>query len=170
MRAEPAGNTQQHAIRIAACPADIAAVRNLFQEYARWLGEDLCFQGFEQELASLPGNYAAPHGRLFLASVAAARRGEPAGCIALRRFDARSGEVKRLYVRPGQRGCGLGARLARLAIEAAREAGYERLVLDTLYRMDDAVSLYRSLGFREIAAYYDNPIQGALYFGLDLPP
>jgi len=161
-------NPEPHSIRIAREPPEIAAVRELFLEYAGWLGEDLCFQGFSGELAGLPGDYAPSRGRLFLAVTAGAGANEPAGCIALRPFDADTGEVKRLYVRPACRGCGLGLRLAALAIEAARESGYRRLVLDTLARMDDAVRLYRRLGFAEIPAYYHNPIPGALYFGLQL--
>lgn len=157
---------EPHPIDFAREPRDIAAVRALFLEYAHWLGEDLCFQGFERELAELPGDYAAPLGRLFLAGTGTVAGGEAAGCVALRPFDADTGEVKRLYVRPAYRGTGLGTRLATLAIESAREAGYSRLVLDTLDRMRDAVRLYRGLGFREIAPYYDNPLPGALYFGL----
>jgi len=161
---------EPHSIRPAREPGEITAVRELFLEYARWLGEDLCFQGFAGELAGLPGDYAPPRGRLFFAVAAGAGGSEPAGCIALRPFDADTGEVKRLYVRQAYRGCGLGLRLAELAIESARESGYRRLVLDTLARMDDAVRLYRRLGFGEIPAYYHNPIPGALYFGLQLAP
>lgn len=153
-------------IRPAGDPSDIAAVRSLFTEYAQWLGEDLCFQGFEEELAGLPGDYVAPRGALFLASGAAAA--EPAGCVALRPFDADTAEVKRLYVRPPFRGTGLGVRLAQGALAAARAAGYAQVVLDTLQRMDSAVRLYRGLGFREIPAYYHNPIPGAMYFALQL--
>lgn len=146
-----------------AAPADIQEVRELFLEYANWLGVDLCFQGFEGELAGLPGDYAPPRGALF---VARSLTGAAAGCIALRPFDATTGEVKRLYVRPAFRGTGLGARLAATVLEAARAAGYERLVLDTLDRMGDAVRLYGKLGFRPIPPYYNNPIPGALYFEL----
>ncbi len=146
----------------AAQPHDIADVRELFLEYAGWLGEDLCFQGFEAELAGLPGDYAGPRGALFIAKSQAGA----AGCIALRPFDAKTGEIKRLYVRPAYRGAGLGERLAARCLDAARAAGYERLVLDTLDRMDAAVKLYGKLGFRPIPAYYNNPIAGALYFEL----
>lgn len=147
-------------ISAAAIPGDIDEVRALFLEYAAWLGEDLCFQGFEAELAGLPGDYAGERGALFIA-----RAGRnAAGCIALRPFDATTGEIKRLYVRPAFRGTGLGNRLATRALEAAHRAGYDRLVLDTLERMEPAVKLYESLGFRRIPAYYVNPIKGALYF------
>ncbi len=146
----------------AAGPGDIEAARTLFLEYAAWLGEDLCFQGFEAELAGLPGDYAGERGALFIA-----KSGDSAaGCVALRPFDADTGEVKRLYVRPAFRGTGLGERLAMRALEAARDAGYDRLVLDTLDKMGAAVRLYGKLGFRPIAAYYDNPLKGALYFEL----
>jgi GNAT superfamily N-acetyltransferase len=152
------------AIAIATDARDIADARMLFEEYAHWLGEDLCFQGFAQELAGLPGDYAGPRGRLYLARDTAT--GEPAGCIALRPLEGDTGEVKRLYVRPAWRGTGLGAELAALVIAAAREAGYGRLVLDTLDRMESAVRLYRRLGFAEIPAYYASPLKGALYFEL----
>jgi ribosomal protein S18 acetylase RimI-like enzyme len=143
---------------------DIAATRALFREYQQALGVDLCFQGFEEELATLPGKYAPPDGRLFLA-----KRGEAAaGCIALRRLDADSGEVKRLYVRPAYRGQGLGPMLAHALLEAARAIGYRRLVLDTLADMKPARALYGALGFREIAPYYENPLPGAIYMALDL--
>ncbi len=151
-------------ITSAAGPRDTADARMLFEEYAQWLGVDLCFQGFQQELEHLPGDYAGPRGRLFIARDPA--NGEAAGCIALRPFEGDTGEVKRLYVRPAYRDTGLGAKLASLVIAAAREAGYRRLVLDTLDHMQSAIRLYGKLGFREIPAYYDNPIPGALYFEL----
>jgi len=151
-------------ITLAAGPRDIADARVLFEEYAHWLGVDLCFQGFPQELAQLPGDYAGPRGRLFIARDP--ENGEAAGCIALRPFEGDTGEVKRLYVRPAWRGAGLGAELAGLVIKEAREAGYRRLVLDTLGHMQSAIRLYRKLGFTEIPAYYHNPIPGALYFEL----
>jgi ribosomal protein S18 acetylase RimI-like enzyme len=142
----------------------ITRVRELFVEYAAWLNVDLCFQGFEAELAALPGAYARPDGLLLLAT----RDGQAAGCVALRRFDERSGEVKRLWVRPAFRTGGLGRRLASQVIAAAREAGYQRLVLDTLAPMGEAIALYRSLGFAEIPAYYHNPLPGAVYMAMDL--
>ncbi len=151
-------------IRAADKPADLRAVRALFEEYAAWLDEDLCFQGFAEELASLPGKYAPPDGRLFIATV----DGRPAGCIALRRLDAGTGEVKRLYVRPEGRGLGIGSALARRVVDEARTVGYERLVLDTLERMSSARKIYESLGFRRTAPYYVNPLDGVVYMALDL--
>ena len=143
---------------------DLDAIRRLMREYEDWLGVDLCFQGFEHELATLPGDYAAPSGRLFLALNHAAA----AGCVALRRQDAESGEMKRLYVGNAFRGRGLGRLLAQRVIGAARHAGYSRLLLDTLPKMDGALALYRSLGFVPTGRYYANPLQDAIYLSLDL--
>ena len=145
-------------------PAELDTVRQLMREYESWLGVDLCFQGFERELEGLPGDYVPPGGRLFLAL-----DGErPAGCAALRRQDAGSGEMKRLFVRDAFRGLGLGQTLARRVIDAARAAGYSRLLLDTLPKMNAALALYRSLGFRPAARYYNNPLPEAIYLSLDL--
>jgi ribosomal protein S18 acetylase RimI-like enzyme len=156
------------AIDPAVTAADIASVRELFQEYAESLGVSLCFQGFDRELAELPGVYAPPGGRLYLARV----DGAPAGCVGLRPLGAEAerkrAEMKRLYLRPGYRGLGLGRRLAELAVAEARNAGYDRVVLDTLADMAAARALYASLGFREIPAYYDNPLNGVLYAELAL--
>lgn len=155
---------RDEAIHEATSPADVAIARELFVEYATWLNVDLCFQGFERELATLPGDYAPPDGRLLIAW----HHERPVGCAALRRFDATTGEVKRLYVRPEARGRRTGYRLVEQIIAAARVAGYRRLVLDTLPQMASALSLYRSFGFREIPAYYHNPLPGAIYLALDL--
>jgi len=160
--------TDEPAWRIvpASTPEDMASTREIFREYQQALGVDLCFQGFEAELATLPGKYAPPDGRLFLA-----KRGDAlAGSIALRRLDGESGEVKRLYVRPAYRGLGLGPMLARAVIDAARAIGYRRLVLDTLADMTAARALYQALGFREIGPYYENPLPGAIYMALELAP
>ncbi|HTO85273.1 MAG TPA: GNAT family N-acetyltransferase [Methylomirabilota bacterium] len=144
--------------------ADIAVVRDLFREYADGLGVSLDFQGFDEELATLPGTYAPPAGRLLLA-----RRGDDvAGCVGLRPLDDERGEMKRLYLRPRFRGTGLGRRLAEAVIAEARAAGYRSLVLDSLATMQAARGLYDSLGFRAIPAYYDNPLPGVLYAALDL--
>lgn len=153
-------------VRQAAAPADIDAARTLFLEYAAWLKVDLCFQGFDQELATLPGKYAPPQGRLLLAGV----DGALAGCIALRPLQAGTGEVKRLYVRPAFRGRGIARRLATELLAAAGAAGYASLRLDTLAFMHEAAALYRSLGFASIAPYYHNPLQGVVYMELKLAP
>ena len=161
------------AIRPASGGGDLALARALFVEYARWLGVDLCFQGFDAELDGLPGKYAPPLGRLLLAGPS----GEATGCAALRPLDpppalfaaaAPVGEVKRLYVRPSARGTGTGRALALAIVDAARTIGYRTLCLDTLERMREARALYESLGFARCAPYYDNPLDDAVYYSLDL--
>jgi putative acetyltransferase len=154
-------------IRDARDPADFAAARHLFEEYAAALGVDLCFQNFAHELATLPGDYAPPRGCLLLAGV-----GRPVGCVALRelagRGSAAGGEVKRLYVQPTVRGARVGHALAVAVIERARAIGYRTLKLDTLATMTQAQALYASLGFRECAPYYHNPLPDVVYMSLDL--
>ncbi len=126
---------------------------------------NLCFQNFEQELATLPGDYAPPHGRLLLAEYEATL----AGCVALHKWEAGICEMKRLYLRPAFRGKGLGRVLAEAIITEARNIGYQRMRLDTIEPiMKDAVEMYRKLGFREIAPYRPNPIAGAMYMELQL--
>jgi ribosomal protein S18 acetylase RimI-like enzyme len=151
-------------IAVADGPTAVATLRGLFREYQAQLGVDLCFQGFEAELAALPGDYAPPRGRLLLAS----RAGEPLGCVAMRPLDATTCEMKRLYVRDAARGLGLGRRLAERLIAEARALGYRRMALDTLPSMAAAQGLYRSLGFAPIAPYTFNPVEGSRYLGLDL--
>lgn len=157
-------------IRSASTPSDFAQARELFEEYAAWLAIDLCFQGFAEELATLPGAYAPPHGMLMLSGPPDAAL----GCIALRPLagtgsvQGATAEVKRLYVRPAARGTGLGMRLVQTVIDGARAIGYRELKLDTLARMAEAHSLYANLGFRECAPYYHNPIPGAVYMSLAL--
>ena len=140
-------------------------VRALFREYAQSLDFSLCFQSFDRELSELPGPYAPPHGRLILCQMDA----RPAACIAMKKLEPGVCEMKRLYVRPEFRGHQLGLKLATYLIDEARRAGYARMRLDTVPgTMGHAVQLYRSLGFKEIPAYYDNPIPEALYMELDL--
>ncbi len=142
----------------------IEAVRALFVEYATSLGVDFCLLGFEDELANLPGAYAPPRGRLLLA-----QSGEEAvGCVALRPLADDVCEMKRLYVRPAYRATGLGRRLIEALLAAARELGYRRMRLDTLPTLAAARRLYRTLGFRPIAPYNDNPIPGVEFLELSL--
>ncbi len=160
---------------------DMAAVARLFREYQISIGTDLCFQGFEEELKTLPGAYAPPRGEILMARAGRAA----AGVVALRPLPyggerltcggaglsgAADGvcEMKRLYVRPAFRAARLGRQLAERVIEEARRRGYRRLVLDTLKEMTAAQALYRTLGFTEIDAYYENPLEGARYFQLAL--
>jgi ribosomal protein S18 acetylase RimI-like enzyme len=152
------------AIHEASNSADMANARELFLEYQHALGVDLCFQAFDDELATLPGRYARPKGRLFLAL-----DGESIlGVVALRALDDADCEMKRLYVRSEGRGLGVGRLLTATLIAEARLAGYRRMLLDTLPGMAEAQSLYRSIGFTEIAPYCENPIAGTLYMALDL--
>ena len=144
------------------------ATRMIFREYAQNLGVDLCFQGFEEELASLPGAYRAPQGALLLAMI----EGEVAGCVAMRPLPevdyANACEMKRLYVRKAFRRFGLGRLLAQAVIDAAAQAGYADMLLDTLDDMEAARELYASLGFEEVPPYYYNPLPGAHYLKVNL--
>ena len=141
-------------------------VRQYFRNYAAWLGVDLSYQNFDQEMASLPGAYSAPQGRLFFAAI----DGQPAGCVGVRPLPDSEGlcEMKRLYVAPEARGHGVGAALAMAAIKVAKEIGYKKLMLDTLPSMRMAVKLYRELGFTEAPAYYKTPVEGTMFLALDL--
>ena len=139
---------------------EIEAVRALFREYQQFLGVDLCFQGFGEELAALPGCYAPPKGRLLLARDGA----HAAGGVALRPLEDGACEMKRLFVRPAYRGRGLGRRLAARIVSEATASGYAVMRLDTLDSLDGAMWLYESLGFRRRPPYYANPLPGAVYW------
>ena len=143
---------------------DLENIRLLFGEYTRSLGIDLAFQNYEQELTSLPGKYAPPDGKLYIAYV----DGAPAGCIGLRKFDAQSCEMKRLYVRNRFRGLKIGELLAGKVISDAARLGYQAMLLDTLDTMKSAISLYKKLGFVEIAPYYNSPMADTHFLRLAL--
>ncbi len=143
---------------------DIPEIRRLFLAYAESLDVDLCFQGFEKELAELPGAYASPSGCLLLAEV----DGSAVGCVGLRKLSGAICEMKRLYVDPKLRGARIGKTLVDAILARGRELGYQRIRLDTLPSMQAAIAMYRSLGFREIEPYCNNPLPGALFLELDL--
>lgn len=147
------------AFREARFPNDLATVRGLFEEYQASIGLDLCFQGFQEELATLPGRYAAPEGSLWLAW----DETDGAGCVAMRPLQGEACELKRLYVRPEHRGQGIARALAHRVIEDARAAGYRLMRLDTLGSMEPARALYRSLEFAECEPYYANPLPDVVY-------
>ena len=151
----------------AATPPDLTDIRVLFGEYSGLVAEALCFQNFDQELEALPGEYVPPAGALLIARDAAAANAA-AGCVALRRIDAATGEMKRMYVRESYRGSGLGRKLAVAVIDEARKRRYARIVLDTLPKLAPAIALYRDLGFVEIEPYLPSPTPGAVCFGLKL--
>jgi GNAT superfamily N-acetyltransferase len=151
-------------IVLASDQAEVLEARRLFEEYARSLEVDLGFQGFAEEVATLPGDYAPPSGRLLLAF----RGVEVAGCVALRQLEPAVCEMKRLYVWPAFRGIGLGRILVERIIQEAGGAGYSRMRLDTLPSMAQARTLYHQLGFVAIAPYRDNPVEGSAFLELDL--
>lgn len=157
-----------HSITTPSRPDELADLRQLLREYATSLDVDLCFQGFEEELDALPGDYVQPRGILLTAHV----DGSLAGCCAMRPLDnvdyPNACEMKRLYVRPSFRGLGLGRLLAEATLDAARQAGYACVLLDTLSDMESARALYTDMGFEEIPPYYHNPIAGAHYLKVQL--
>ncbi len=146
-------------------PEEVESTRQLFEEYVNGLGVSLCFQNYDKEVAELPGEYVPPMGRLYLATEDA----DVAGCIALRKLEDDLCEMKRLYVRPEFRARLLGRTLVDRIIEDARSIGYKRMRLDTLPgKMDQAIAMYRSLGFKQIDRYYNNPYDSALFMELEL--
>jgi ribosomal protein S18 acetylase RimI-like enzyme len=156
-------SSQHKIVRVESAEA-LDAVRRLFLEYARSLDFNLCFQDFDAELRSLPGDYAPPQGAILLALDG----DEEIGCVAMRRIDAETCEMKRLYVKPSRRGGGVGKNLAEGIIRIARETGYRSMKLDTVPDMAEANALYHSLGFAPTEPYRFNPIEGALYLELIL--
>lgn len=154
----------QAEIRQATSVEDYAAGKALIEEYAEALGVDLCFQNFSEEIANLPKIYGSGRGCLLLARIDR----EWIGCVAIRSQSADICEMKRLYVKPQYRRSGLGKRLAETAIHSAQKLGYSRIVLDTLASMTEAQSLYESLGFKETAGYYSNPLEAVRYLARDL--
>ncbi|UCH48119.1 MAG: GNAT family N-acetyltransferase, partial [Betaproteobacteria bacterium] len=146
-------------VKQATSAEDFAVAKTLIEHYAAELNVDLCFQDFAEEIADLSGMYGPPGGCLLLASAG----GEVVGCVAVRKLDAGSCEMKRLYVQPQHRAAGVGRRLAEIAIATAAELGYTQMMLDTLPDMNEAQAIYASLGFEEIAGYYPNPLPGVRY-------
>jgi len=158
--------SKPYTISTASSEADLAAIRTLFQRYEAAIGVDLCFQGFEEELRTLPGKYGPPEGELLLARDS---KGEPIGCVAVRPTDGDGVcEMKRLYVEPAARGSGLGRDLVSTILDRAQEMGYKEMRLDTLPSMEGAISLYRSFGFTDIPRYYETPIGSTLFLGKSL--
>ena len=158
-------SVQETIILPAVTPKHIKVIRELFTEYQQWLNFSLCFQGFDQELAALPGKYSPPKGRLYIAHYA----GKIAGCIALRPMEEKGVcEMKRLFVREEFRGKGIGRILTERILLDAKEIGYHSMRLDTLQRMESARSLYKKLGFMVIPAYYNNPMDEVVYMELQL--
>lgn len=146
-------------IRVARGDGDMDIAREMFREYQQWLGVDLCFQDFDDELASLPGCYAAPAGEIFIAS----EGDSVAGVVAVRPVGEGRSEMKRLYVRDPWKGIGLGRRLAELVVDYAKKQGYRTMVLDTLPHLHAAISIYERMGFKKTQPYYENPLPGVVY-------
>ena len=151
-------------IDIKAAYNDLENIKLLFNEYTTMLGVNLTFQGYDEEIKNLPGKYALPYGRLYIAYY----NNKAAGCIALRKFENDGCEMKRLFVRPEYRHLKIGKKLVDKIIEDARELKYKYMVLDTLSNLHEAVSLYKKSGFQEVEAYYENPLDNVLNFKLEL--
>lgn len=162
----PTDDRHRQALKVVTAESSeqVDTIRELFLEYAKSLNFDLCFQGFDKELESLPGKYAAPDGRLLLALYDQ----KIAGCVALWKVSDQVCEMKRLWVRPEFRGKKIGRQLAEFVIEQAKLIGYSKMKLDTIDTMTEAIKLYVSLGFRSTSAYRYNPVEGAEYMELDL--
>ncbi len=162
--ANPSGVDDPAVIRLAA-KEEMAEVARLFRAYEAWLGVPLCFYGFDEEVASLPGFYAPPSGALWLAW----HQGRAVGVIGLRALeDEGACEMKRLWVEPSQQGSGLGRRLAETCVLGARERGYRVMRLDTLPKLTAAIALYRSMGFYACERYNDNNLPGVFFLEKDL--
>ena len=157
--------TAGFAIAPAGGAADLADAARLFRAYAQSLPIDLAYQGFEAELAALPGKYAPPTGALLLARGA---DGGAIGCVAMRPLEDRVCEMKRLWVQPSARGLGLGGALIAAIVEAARQADYAEMRLDTLPTMQAALAMYERAGFSRIASYYPTPIEDTVFLALIL--
>jgi ribosomal protein S18 acetylase RimI-like enzyme len=156
---------REYEITEAKSPEEIAAAKSLFLEYQKWLNVDLCFQDFDNELATLPGKYASPDGRLYLVKSG----DEYTGCVGLRKIEDGVCEMKRLYIKLEHQGHGLGKKLIELIIKDAKSIGYKKMRLDTIKeKMPNAVDLYEKRGFKKIDAYYGNPDPHTLYMELDL--
>ena len=143
---------------------EYAEARKLFSAYAAWLHIDLSFQHFEEELSGLRSMYALPFGGILLCR----EEGEYIACVAIRKIDPDNGELKRMYVKPEHRHLGIGTELLKKSVKLALQCGYKRIRLDTLDNLEPAIKLYTSFGFRETAAYYYNPIEGAVFFELEI--
>lgn len=143
---------------------DLNTVKSLFAEYVSSLGYELNFDHFDRDIKELPGKYAPPDGRLLLAEC----DDDVAGCVAMRKIDNDVCEMKRLWVRPFFRGEDIGRALAEKLIDEARSIGYKKMLLDTISTMTEALTLYKSLGFKETEPYYDSPVEEAVYFEKDL--
>lgn len=146
-------------IKTAATPTDFEIGKQMFLEYAKSLGFDICFQNFEQELIDIQVQYGAPNGNLLLVI----HNGATVGCAGVRRWEGDMAELKRMYIKPENRGAGLGRQLLQAALENARQLGYRSIRLDTLPTMQAAIALYREFGFTDIPAYRENPFEGTIY-------